>query len=86
MKSSAVRGAGAGAGAGHTSAVAPGRWRSQAMSAMRATGSQNLGSRARVLCKYACGRVQIGKLCMRSKRSSALRRFQIKYSRRGTAR
>eukprot|EP00965_Chrysotila_dentata_P255969 6212392-Pleurochrysis_carterae.AAC.4 len=35
---STVRGASAGAGAGRTYRAAPGRWRSQAVSAMRATG------------------------------------------------
>eukprot|EP00965_Chrysotila_dentata_P263457 6214834-Pleurochrysis_carterae.AAC.4 len=35
--------------------MAPGWWRSQAVSAMRATLSQNLGSGARALRKYACG-------------------------------
>eukprot|EP00965_Chrysotila_dentata_P012757 421439-Pleurochrysis_carterae.AAC.1 len=34
--------------------VSPGPWRSQAVSAMRATRSQNLRSGARVLRRYAC--------------------------------
>eukprot|EP00965_Chrysotila_dentata_P205360 6182910-Pleurochrysis_carterae.AAC.3 len=35
--------------------MAPGWWRSQAVSALRAAGSQNLRSEARALRKYACG-------------------------------
>eukprot|EP00965_Chrysotila_dentata_P032564 1084688-Pleurochrysis_carterae.AAC.1 len=42
-------GANAGAGAWHACGVAPGRWCFQAVLAMRATGSQNLGSRAQAL-------------------------------------
>eukprot|EP00965_Chrysotila_dentata_P037275 1240561-Pleurochrysis_carterae.AAC.2 len=48
------RGAGTGVGAGRTCGVAPGWLRSQAVSAMCATGTQNLRSGARALRKYAC--------------------------------
>eukprot|EP00965_Chrysotila_dentata_P252923 6210955-Pleurochrysis_carterae.AAC.1 len=55
IQSSTVREAGAGVRVGRTYAVAPGRWGCQALSATRATGSQNLVSGARTLCKYVCG-------------------------------
>eukprot|EP00965_Chrysotila_dentata_P073726 2435298-Pleurochrysis_carterae.AAC.5 len=72
------RGADAGAGAGRTCAVAPpGRWRCQAVSAMLATRSRTWGAERERSASTHAAQVQNGKLCMRAKRSSALRRFRI---------
>eukprot|EP00965_Chrysotila_dentata_P232139 6198790-Pleurochrysis_carterae.AAC.1 len=73
------RGADAGAGAGRTCVVAPAQGRGLG-GVYHARGDPNLGERsAERSASTHAARVHSGKPCMRIKKSSALRQFQIQY-------